>query len=105
MFKLIQDSSGTKGMSQLHMLIDKLYGDHKARWFAGAALNSSDQAMISVISAKLFQLNSFINTELEQILCFDSSIDVEELCNSKSAIYLVLLKDNATKHFLISLIF
>ena len=97
--------SGTKGVSRFQMLIDKLPGEHKARWFAGAALNSSDQAMASVMSTALSRLNSFIDSELEQILCFDTSIDVEEFCNSKSAIYLVLPEEDATKHFLISLIF
>ncbi len=107
-FNLIQDllaPSGTKGVSRFQMLIDKLPGEHKARWFAGAALNSSDQAMASVMSTALSRLNSFIDSELEQILCFDTSIDVEEFCNSKSAIYLVLPEEDATKHFLISLIF
>ena len=107
-FKLIQDllaPSGTKGVSRFQMLIDKLPGEHKARWFAGAALNSSDQAMASVMSTALSRLNSFIDSELEQILCFDTSIDVEDFCNSKSAIYLVVPEEDATKHFLISLIF
>ncbi len=107
-FKLIQDllaPSGTKGVSRFQMLIDKLPGEHKARWFAGAALNSSEQAMASVMSTALSRLNSFIDSELEQILCFDTSIDVEDFCNHKSAIYLVLPEEDNTKHFLISLIF
>ena len=81
------------------MLIDKLPSEHKARWFAGAALNSSDQAMASVMSTALSRLNSFIDPELEQILCFDTSIDVEEFCSHKSAIYLVLPEEDATKSF------
>ena len=108
-FKLIQDllaPSEVKGVSRFKLLMDKLPSDHKARWFSGAALNSSDQAMASVMSTTLSRLNSFIDSELEQILCFDTSIDVEEFCNSKSAIYLVLPEEDATtKHFLISLIF
>lgn len=107
-FKLIQDllaPSGTKGVSRFQMLIDKLPSEHKARWFAGAALNSSEQAMASVMSTALSRLNSFIDSELEQILCFDTSIDVENFCSQKSAIYLVLPEEDATKHFLISLIF
>lgn len=106
-FKLIQDllaPSGTKGVSRFQMLIDKLPSEHKARWFAGAALNSSDQAMASVMSTALSRLNSFIDSELEQILCFDTSIDVEEFCGRKSAIYLVLPEEDGTKHFLVSLI-
>lgn len=107
-FKLIQDllaPSEVKGVSRFQQLIDKLPGEHKARWFAGAALNSSEQAMASVMSTALSRLNSFIDPELEQILCFDTSIDVEEFCSRKSAIYLVLPEEDTTKHFLISLIF
>lgn len=107
-FKLIQDllapSSG-KGQTQFQRLIELLPSEHKARWFAGAALNSSEQAMASVMSTALSRLNAFLDSELEQILCFDTSIDVEEFCNSKSAIYLVLPEEDTTKHFLISLIF
>ena len=61
--------------------------------------------MASVMSTALSRLNAFLDSELEQILCFDTSIDVEEFCNHKSAIYLVLPEEDATKHFLISLIF
>ncbi len=107
-FKLIQDllaPSNGKGQTQFQRLIDLLPSEHKARWFAGAALNSSEQAMASVMSTALSRLNAFLDSELEQILCFDTSIDVEEFCNRKSAIYLVLPEEDATKHFLISLIF
>lgn len=107
-FKLIQDllaSLNGKGQTQFQRLIELLPSEHKARWFAGAALNSSEQAMASVMSTALSRLNAFLDSELEQILCFDTSIDVEEFCNSKSAIYLVLPEEDATKHFLIFLIF
>lgn len=107
-FKLIQDllaPSNGKGQTQFQRLIELLPSEHKARWFAGAALNSSEQAMASVMSTALSRLNAFLDSELEQILCFDTSIDVEEFCNHKSAIYLVLPEEDATKHFLISLIF
>ncbi len=107
-FKLIQDllsPSNVKGQTQFQKLLDLLPSEHKARWFAGAALNSSEQAMASVMSTALSRLNAFLDSELEQILCFDTSIDVEEFCNRKSAIYLVLPEEDATKHFLISLIF
>lgn len=107
-FKLIQDllaPSGVKGKSRFQLLIDKLPGEHKARWFAGAALNTAEQAMASVMSTALSRLNAFLDSELEQILCFDTGIDVEEFCGRKSAIYLVLPEEDATKHFLVSLIF
>lgn len=106
-FKLIQDllaPSGVKGVSRFKMLMDKLPSEHKARWFSGAALNSSEQAMASVMTTAMSRLNAFLDTELEQVLCFDTSIDVEDFCNRKSAIYLVLPEEDLTKHFLVSLI-
>lgn len=106
-FKLIQDllaPSEVKGKSRFKLLMNKLPSEHKARWFSGAALNSSEQAMASVMTTAMARLNAFLDTELEQILCFDTSIDVEDFCNNKSAIYLVLPEEDATKHFLVSLI-
>lgn len=106
-FKLIQDllaPSGVKGKNQFQMLMDKLPSEHKAKWFAGSALNTGDQAMASVMSTALSRLNAFLDSELEQILCFDTAIDAERFCNTKSAIFIVLPEEDATKYFMASLI-
>lgn len=106
-FKLIQDllaPSKIKGKNQFQILLEKLPESHKARWFAGAALNTAEQSMQSVLSTALSRLNTFLDSELEQILCFDSIIDAESFCNEKSAIFLCLPEEDVTKHFLISLI-
>ena len=106
-FKMIQDllaPSGVKGKNQFQLLIEKLPPEHKARWFAGAALNTAEQAMQSVLSTALSRLNAFLDSELEQILCFDTAIDAEKFCNTKSAIFLVMPEEDSTKYFLISLI-
>jgi type IV secretion system protein VirD4 len=106
-FKLIQDllaPSGVKGKNQFQLLIEKLPPEHKARWFAGAAINSAEQAMQSVLSTALSRLNAFLDSELEQILCFDTDIDTEKICNTKSALFLIMPEEDTTKYFLISLI-
>lgn len=105
-FKMVQDlmePSKVKGKSQFHLLMDKLPSEHKARWFAGAALNSAEQAMASVLSTVLSRLNAFLDTEMEQILCFDTEIDAETFCNKKSAIFLILPEEDNTKYFMVSL--
>ena len=92
-FKLVQDllePSKVKGKSLFQVLMSKLPSDHKARWFAGAALNSAEQAMASVMSTVLSRLNAFLDSELEQVLCFDSAIDAEKFAAEKSAIFLIL---------------
>ena len=106
-FKLVQDllaPSKVKGKSQFQLLMDKLPSDHKARWFAGAALNSAEQAMASVLSTVLSRLNAFLDSEMEQILCFETAIDAEKFCNEKSALFIVLPEEDNTKYFMVSLL-
>ncbi len=105
-FKLVQDllaPSKVKGKSQFQLLMDKLPSDHKTRWFAGAALNSAEQAMASVLSTVLSRLNSFLDSEMEQVLCFDTAIDAEKFCKEKSALFIVLPEEDLTKYFMVSL--
>ena len=106
-FKLVQDllepARGARGRSRFQLLMDKLPSEHKARWLAGATLNSSEQAMASVMSTVLSRLNSFLDSELEQILCFDSAIDAEMFAAEKSAIFLILPEEDQTKNFMAGL--
>ncbi len=59
---------------------------------------------MSVISTVLSRLNAFLDSEMEQILCFDTAIDAEKFCNKKSAIFIVLPEEDQTKYFMVSLI-
>lgn len=105
-FKLVQDllePSQVKGKSRFQVLMGKLPSEHKARWFAGAALNSSEQAMASVLSTILSRLNAFLDTELEQVVCFGSSIDAERFASKKSTIFLILPEKDQTKNFMAGL--
>jgi type IV secretion system protein VirD4 len=105
-FKMVQEllePSKVKGKSQFQLLMAKLPAEHKAKWFAGAALNSAEQAMASVMSTVLSRLNAFLDSEMEQILCFDTAIDAESFCNTKSAIFIVLPEEDLTKYFMVSL--
>ena len=106
-FKVIQDllaPSKVKELSQFKLLLNKLPPEHKARWFAGSALNSGEQSMLSVMSTAMSRLNTFLDTELEQILCFDTEIDAERFCKEKSAIFIVMPEEDNSKYFMVSLI-
>lgn len=105
-FKLLQDlmaPSPVKNRSLFQLLMDKLPSEHKAKWFAGAALNSAEQAFASVLSTAMSRLNAFLDSEMEQILCFDSTLDTETFCTSKAAIFIVLPEEDTTKYFMVSL--
>ena len=116
-FKMIQDlltpiaeekKAEKKGQAKtkngIKILMEKLPDEHKAKWLAGSALFAADQAMMSIISTALSRLNSFIDSELEQILCFGTAIDAEKFCNEKSAIFIVLPEEDISKYFMVSLI-
>ena len=106
-FKLIQDLLGPsriKGKNKFQMLMELLPSDHKTRWFAGAALNTSEQAMASIMSTAMSRLNAFLDSELEQILCFDTAIDAEKFCSEKCAIFIVLPEENPATYFMVSLL-
>ena len=105
-FKIIQEllaPSEKRNKNQFQELVALLPNDHKAKWFAGAALNASDQSMASVMSTALSRLNAFLDSELEQILCFDTEIDAEKFCSEKSAIFIIMPEEAPTTFFMISL--
>ena len=106
-FKIIQEllaPSNQKGKNQFQLLMEMLPNYHKSKWFAGAALNTAEQSMVSVMSTALSRLNSFLDSELEQLLCFDTEIDAEKFCNEKSAIFVIMPEENPNTFFMISLI-
>ncbi len=106
-FKLVQEllePVNEKGTPRFLLLMSCLPPEHKAKWFAGAALNTSSQAMASVLSTVLSRLNAFLDTEMEQILCFDGSIDAEHFARQKSAIYLSLPEEDQTKNAMAGLL-
>lgn len=110
-FKLIQDLIAKpqqvgkeKPKMYFSALMERLPDDHKAKWLAGAALNSADQAMMSVLSTALSRLNSFLDSEMEQILCFDTAIDAEKFCSDKCAVFVIMPEEDAGKNFMVSLL-
>ena len=102
--KKAEKKGQAKPKNGFKILMEKLPDEHKAKWLAGSALFAADQAMMSIISTALSRLNSFIDSELEQILCFGTAIDAEKFCNEKSAIFIVLPEEDISKYFMVSLI-
>ncbi len=105
-FKLVQELLRTgsfRGQNQFQELMTLLPDDHKAKWLAGSALTAADQAMNSVMSTVLSKLNAFLDSELEQVLCFDGSIDAELFAREKCAIFLILPEEDPMKNFVASL--
>lgn len=105
-FKLVQDllaMPSSRGRNGFQLLVDILPPEHKARWLAGAALTAADQAMASVMSTVLSRLNAFLDTELEQVICYDSPINAEMFAAEKCAIFLILPEEDPAKNFIAGL--
>lgn len=116
-FKVLQELLQVKGPAQtkeekekkikpkneFQKLIELLPDEHKAKWLASAALLTSDSSLHSVISTAISRLLSFIDSELEQILCFDSDVDAEQFCKERVAVFIVFPEEDVTKYFLVSL--
>ena len=105
-FKLVQEllaPSILPGKNEFQLLMGRLPEEHKAKWFSGSALTAAEQSMASVMSTVLSRLNTFLDSELEQVLCFDSTIDAESFAAKKSAIFQILPKEDQTKNFLAGL--
>ena len=105
-FKIIQELlvPGKNKKNQFQQLMELLPAEHKAKWFAGAALNTAEQSMASVMSTALSRLNAFLDSELETILCNDTEIDAERFCKEKSAIFIIMPEEDSSKYFMVSLI-
>ena len=105
-FKLVQEllaPSILPGKNEFQLLMDRLPEEHKAKWFSGSALTAAEQSMASVMSTVLSRLNTFLDSELEQVLCFDSAMDAESFASKKSAIFLILPEEDTTKNFMAGL--
>jgi len=106
-FKIIQEllaPGNKKGRNQFQQLMEMLPDTHKAKWYAGAALNTSEQSMASVMSTALSRLNAFLDSELEQLLCFDTEIDAERFVKEKCAVFLIMPEEAPNTFFMVSLL-
>lgn len=104
-FKLAQEllAPAPNGSNQLQYLMKLLPEEHKAKWMADSALAAANQALSSVVSTLLSRLNAFLDSEVEQLLCFDSPISAENFATKKSAIFLILPEEDPVKNFIAAL--
>jgi len=96
-FKLTQDllaPSPVKGKNCFQLLMERLPGEHRAKWHSSAALNTSGEGMASVLSTVLSKLNTFLDSELENMLCFETIVDAEKFSNEKTALFVILPEED-----------
>lgn len=98
----LMSGDGNK-VNQFAGLLSLLPPDNKARLFAGAAVAAQGETVGSILSTALSRLTDFLDSEMEQLLCFDSAVDAEDFCTRQTAVFLILPEENPTTHFIASL--
>lgn len=99
-----KDGDGSPSFkSKFHLLLDALPENDKIRWFSGAASYAAGQSFQSVMSTAMSRLLAFIDSDIEQILCHDSKITIEDICEKKVVTFIIFPEEDATKHVLVSL--
>lgn len=111
-FKLIQELSKNISnkedqnkdlQTEFAKLVALLPENHKAKWFAGSAVEADIKTALSVFATALSKITKFIDSELEQIVCFDSTFSAEDFVNKKTAVFFVLPEDDRQKHFMFNI--
>ena len=109
-YKLIQEMSGTttketgEKITKIQEVLDMLPEDSKIRMFAGASAQAGGDSQASVVSTAMSRLLTFLDSEIETMICGDSDIDVERFASHKTIIFITLPEDKVTRHFMCSLL-
>ncbi len=90
--------------SRLGTLLDLLPGDVRAKLYAGAATSADVRTGMNVFSSALAKLLTFLDAQMEQMICGQSpGLTAEEFLEKPTCIYLVLPDEDTTAHFFAAL--
>lgn len=95
---------GERQKTRLHELLELLPPDDKARWFAGTVSQITGQSFASVMSTAMSRLLAFIDSETEGILCHDSNVTIQDVCEQRVMLFITFPEEDETKHVLVSLL-
>lgn len=110
-YKLIQELSGVvedqdskKPITKVQDMLDRLPADSKIKMFAGASAQSGGDAQASVVSTALSRLLTFLDSEVETMICSESDIDAEDFANNKTILFITLSEAYPTRHCFVTLL-
>lgn len=90
--------------TKLFYLFEMIDGDDKFKWYAEAGTNSDIRTAMNTFSTALSRLLEFIDTEIEQMICFETDFDVEDLFESehkqKHFVVVNIPEENQSRHFI-----
>lgn len=90
--------------TRLTEILELLPDDDKIKWFAGSAPQKYGQQFLSVMTTAMSRLLSFIDSETEGIICHDSKVSIDEICEKPVAVFVTFPEEDETKHVLVSML-
>lgn len=89
-------------LSELYSMLPE---NHIAKDLLSAAATAGElKTIASIISTAVSQMLAFLDTEMEQLLCFDDGIDIEQFVEGKTAIIFVFDESSNTKNIIANLL-
>ena len=96
-------STGELQKSKMEKLLREI-GNERLINYAGASITADVRATMDIYSTALMKLASFIDAELEQLVCNHSpEIDAQRFAEHPTAIFLICPDENTTRHFFVAL--
>lgn len=102
----LDDSAGAEEGTQQNKMSKLLsyVKNERITNYAGASIRADIRTVMNVFSTALQKLASFIDAELEQMVCQHSEeLDFESFIREPSAIFLICPDENTTRHFFAAL--
>lgn len=90
-------------VSKLSLLL-KAVQDRHIKGYISTTTNADIRTTLNVVSSAMGKLLKFIDSELEQLICFhDNAFNAQSFIQEPTAIFLIAPDENETRHFLASL--
>jgi type IV secretion system protein VirD4 len=101
---LDEESTETLQKNRLEQLFSLLPPENRAKLFAGPSIKADVRTSMNIFSSALGKLVSFIDSELEQMICEHSmQLNTEDFVEKPTVIFLIVPDEDTTKHFFSSL--
>lgn len=108
--QLIEVDPSTQGKKdvQPQLYLQQLYKylpeNHISKDLLAPSATADYRTLSSIVGTAMSKLMSFIDSEVEQLICFDGELDIEEFAKGKQAIFFVVDEKFGTRNFIISLL-
>lgn len=113
-FKLIRQllevdpaTVGIKGINPT-LYLTELYSllpeNHIVKDLLAPTATTEFKQMASVMSTAMSKMLRFIDSEIEQIICFDDGFNIDDFIQGKSVVFFVVDEKSTTKNFMLNLI-